>query len=339
MYWGDVNARARGLATRLLDRPTLERLGREGSLREVAEGLRARGFPVRAEGAERRTPEALEEAVRRGTGARTALLARWLGPRTEVLRVLFEAEDRRSARALLRGAAAGAPPADRIAGLVPTPELPAEALKELAEAPGPADVARGLRERGHPFGEALSEEGGEASDLLEVERRLAASFAARAVAAVPRRESALRRFVARVLDLENGWTALLWDGSSDEPPAEGFFLEGGRVLDRERFRRVAGGDSFAGRREALAAAFGNTPLGRAIGRAPDDPGVLAVRTLRARIAEERAAALRAPLGPAPVLLYALRLRGEASDLRRIVWGAALGAPAGTVLGELVAEGR
>lgn len=336
LFWGDVNARARGLGTRLLNRPALERLAGAAGMRGVADGLAARGFPVPGEEPGRRRPEVLEAVVRRLAGDRTALLLRWLGPRAEVVRVLFEAEERRSVRALLRGAAAGAPPAERTAGLVPTPALPASALEDLARARDPTGVVEGLLARDHPFGEALRGGGdGEAPGLLEAERRLAAAFAARAVSAVPRREPGLRRFVERTVDLENAWTALLWDGAPEEPPAEGFFLEGGRVLDRERFRGILSGESSEERRSVLARAFGETPLGRAFGRSVPDPGALEGPALRARIREERAAALREPLGPAPLLLYALRLRAEAFDLRRIVWGVALGAPSAEVGAELV----
>ena len=48
--------------------------------------------------------------------------------------------------------------------------------------------------------------------------------------------------------------------------------------------------------------------------------------LTARVAAQRAAARRAPLGPAPVLWYALELRAETVALSRIIWGLALGAP-------------
>jgi hypothetical protein len=41
---------------------------------------------------------------------------------------------------------------------------------------------------------------------------------------------------------------------------------------------------------------------------------------------------REPLGPAPVLRYALMLRAQTLDLRRIIWGLSLGVP-GALLGE------
>ena len=53
-----------------------------------------------------------------------------------------------------------------------------------------------------------------------------------------------------------------------------------------------------------------------------------------RIAAMHAAERRDPAGPASVLEFGLRLRAEAVDLRRLIWGVALGAP-GSVAGALV----
>jgi vacuolar-type H+-ATPase subunit C/Vma6 len=43
----------------------------------------------------------------------------------------------------------------------------------------------------------------------------------------------------------------------------------------------------------------------------------------------------APLGPAPLLAYALRLRAEMIDLRRIIWGVALAVPRAALTRDLV----
>ena len=136
--WEDLATRARGLATHLLGRADLDGLARAESLDALADVLRARGFLPAGGPA---TPGALELAVRRMAGARLAVLAAWGHARNTLLAVVFEDEDRRSLRALLRGAVRAAPPEERLAGLIPTPGLPERALAELAGQPTPGAIA------------------------------------------------------------------------------------------------------------------------------------------------------------------------------------------------------
>jgi hypothetical protein len=96
---------------------------------------------------------------------------------------------------------------------------------------------------------------------------------------------------------------------------------------------AAGDGGLAGRR--LAAAFAGTPLAVPFERHGGDPARLEDAVLRARIGELVRAARAAPLGPAPLLAYALRLRAQTIDLRRLVWGVALASPRGALAQELV----
>ena len=57
--------------------------------------------------------------------------------------------------------------------------------------------------------------------------------------------------------------------------------------------------------------------------------------LRARIRQLTRVTRTAPLGPAPLLAYALRLRAEMVDVQRIIWGRALGVSPDALVGELV----
>jgi hypothetical protein len=50
---------------------------------------------------------------------------------------------------------------------------------------------------------------------------------------------------------------------------------------------------------------------------------------------QRRAARLDPLGSAPFVLFLLRLQAQSTDLRRLAWGAALGAPADLLRSELV----
>jgi len=148
--WGDLNARARGLATHLASRPTLEQLAESPTLAALARDCVATGvLPAEPE---QPAPFAFELAFRRVAALQLKTLIRWMGPRTEALRFLLEDEDRRSLRALLRGAAAGVAAETRLAGLIPTPSLPERLLTELARQPRCRDavallVASGMSNR------------------------------------------------------------------------------------------------------------------------------------------------------------------------------------------------
>lgn len=327
VVWGDLIARACGLGTHLLTAPELDALSRSPDLPALADALRRQGYPM---GDETKSAAHLEAAVRRVAAVHLAILGRWAGRRRETLAVLFEDEDRRSLRALLRGAAAGAPPDDRLAGLLPTAALPVRALGELARQSTPGDVAALLVTWGNPYGSALLPEAGAAvPDLLKLEIQVNRTFAGRALRAARRasRRGPLVEYVHETIDLENAAAALvLAAGARDLVPRD-HFLPGGRRLTMAAFEEaiVAGEGPAAAHR--LADAFAGTPIAGALERAGTDPAGLERALLRARIALRRGAARAAPLGPAPVLLYALRLRAQVLDLQRIIWGVALGAPA------------
>lgn len=331
--WGDLDARARGLGARLLDRTALARLAAlpdPVALGRALEALWPATAPFREPA---REPERI---VRRALAARVALLARWAGPRWPAAGIVFEDEERRTVRALVRGAVQGAPARDRLRGLVPTPWLGAEALEAAADAATVEAVVRILDRRGHPWGGALLRRVEAAPfDPFVLEREVDRIFARRARAAARRGDARLAHHVARTIDLENAWTALAAERLAGDADPGGAWLEGGAAIDRAGWEAALGREP-AARRRWLAARFGRSPLGRVLGDLSVDASRLEGAALAARIAEERVAARRDPLTTAPFLLYALRLRGEAMDLGRVVWGVALGAPAEVVAAELVA---
>lgn len=318
--WVDVVARARGLRTHRLAPASLHALRRAPDLAALGRALRQTGFPV--DEGERRAP-ALDLAVRRRAASELRILVRWCGPRAAELPVIFEDEDRRSLRALLRGSLQRAPTDARLAGLVPTPTLPERALSELAEAPSPAAVAALLTIWGHPFAPGLRLAAGAAApDPLALDIALDRAWAARARAGAKRGGPELTRFVADAVDLANAGTALVMAGSP-RPRVTEQFLEGGRHLDRARYVELLA-KSRATATGLLAATFAETPYAPVFRAAPLHG--LDEAILTARVAVQRAAARRAPLGPAPVLWYALELRAETVAVSRIIWGVALGAP-------------
>jgi vacuolar-type H+-ATPase subunit C/Vma6 len=332
MRWDDLNARVRGLSGHLLGRTAIESLAEEPDLESLARRLRDGPYDAGLRGAVP-TASAIDLSVRRAAAARIATIARWAGPRAPHLAVIFEDEDRRSIRALLRGAVAGVRAETRLAGLVPTPELPEGALEELARQPTAARVAALLVAWGNPLGSAIFEQASASQpDLFMVELELAQVYAARAHRAS--RNPALRRFAADVIDAENAASAVVLAGRKLGIEPVRAFLPGGRRVTQSlfldaalapdadvaliRLARIDGG------RSTLARAFANTM-----------PEALERTLLRMRIVSQRRAAREHPLSPAPLLAYALRLRSEVIDLRMITWGLGLRAPRTVVLDQLI----
>ena len=140
-----VGARARGLRAHLFTRAELEKLAAEDS---VARGL-ARSGKLVAGPADTAQTDELERAVRLTAKAHLATIARWEGA-APVLEAFAAEQDRRSLRALLRGAQQAAPSERRLAGLVPTSTLPERLLSSLARLPTPADIVSHLVSVNHP---------------------------------------------------------------------------------------------------------------------------------------------------------------------------------------------
>lgn len=331
--WEDLNARARGLSTRLLRRARLEALAASPDLGALATELRSAGLLVPESPAP--SPQTLDLAVRRMAAARLRTLARWSGPRTAVLSVVFEDEDRRSLRAILRGAVEGAPAEARLSGLIPTPSLPERALKELARQPTTAAAATLLLAWRHPYGPVIASEARTADpNLFRLEMALNRAFAARALAGA-RRSATLLAYVRDVIDLENGRTALVLASQGTDVVPKDVFLAGGRRVSIEAFElAVASGDP-ARAGERLSEAFAGTPPAEPFRRQSQDPVALERALLRAQIVNLWRTSRLYPLGPAPLLGFLLRLRAEVLDLRQIIWGVALGAPRAVVTETLV----
>ena len=327
--WDDVNARARGLGAHLLGRARLEELADSSDLAELRNGLDRAGYPLSGmgRGPTGTTPPDFEVALRRNYRARTSILVRWCGDRARYLSVVFEDEDRRSLRALLRGAVAGASSERRLSGLVPTPSLPQRALEELARMSTASAIAATLTGWRNPYGPWIRSEAEKPRpDLFRLEILVNRLFAERALRATRRAGRELQRFAEESIDLENALAALaLCDDATDVDPEE-CFLEGGRRLGLENFSEVARAANASEASRALAPAFASTPFARVLEGRAGDAASVELGFFRARVEKLVERARGEPLSPFPLLAFLFRLRAEAIDLRNLVWSLALGAP-------------
>jgi vacuolar-type H+-ATPase subunit C/Vma6 len=314
--WEDVNARVSGLASRLIAPDALAALARAQDLQELSRTFAGMGLiPEEIPNA---TAPLLELALRRKAGHEIALIRRWLGSRIEVA-VALDAEDRRSLRALVRGAAAGAPADARLTGLLPTPTLPERLLRDLASRSSIREQAALLVAAGHPSGPALLEAAAEGEpDLFAVELAISRAFAERARRAAGRGGSLLREYVGDLIDGDNCRSALLLAGGAGGDPAGPAFIEGGRRLTRELFERSAAtGDPDRAARQ-LGRAF-PAETSAALLRHADAPAALEAALEAQQTSRLTRAARCDPLGPAPLLLFFRRLRTQAVALGEQVW--------------------
>jgi vacuolar-type H+-ATPase subunit C/Vma6 len=322
--WDDVNARARGLSTRLLGRRRLEELAMVPSLTELASELVRAGYaPTRIA-----TAPALEQTVRLYALSRMRLVTRWCGARSRFLLVAFEDEDRRSLRALVRGALAGATTETRLSGLVPTATLPERALRELARLSTVPEIAATLTAWKNPYGQALQPQTERTQpDLFRIEMAINRLFASRAASAARKAGRELKRFVEESIDLENAAAAMVLRRQAIDVEPEECFLEGGRSIDRRRFVEAI-------RSEGISP-LANTPFARHLASAGADPSTFELAVLRLRLRELLLRARREPLSAAPLLAFLLRLRAQTLDLRHLIWTLSLGAPRTGLLQHMV----
>jgi vacuolar-type H+-ATPase subunit C/Vma6 len=335
MQWDDVNARARGLATHLLPPARISELAAAGDLADLLRRLERVGCPLTLDPGPL-TGAVVEAAVRQRAGSRLRLLAQWCGPRAPALAIVFEDEDRRSLRALIRGAVAATSPEARLAGTLPTFSLPLRALEELARQTDLHAMGALLALWGNPYAVVLREvESADQPDLLRLEMRLVREFARRAIEAARRGDHILRLHVGETLDLENSWAALLLAGGDDDIESSECFVPGGDRITSAVFEAAAAAPDRAAAAYRLARAFGAGALGRALLRTARRPSELEGERLAAQLDQRRAAARLDPLSSAPVLAYALALRAETRMLGQLVWGVTLGLPPSALAAELV----
>ena len=171
--------------------------------------------------------------------------------------------------------------------------------------------------------------------LLDLERALVSGFAERSLAAARAGDCNLREFVRARIDVCNLEMALTFaPGPHDVQPGM-LFTDGGAALSRAAFIDACVGRSVAETTARLEHALAATPLQSVLRAAAGAPARLEIRALGQALDAQRRAARLDPLGSAPLLLFLLRLQAQSADLRRLAWGAVLGAPAEMLRSELV----
>jgi vacuolar-type H+-ATPase subunit C/Vma6 len=321
-----LDARARGLALHLCSRGELERWAALPDPPALAQALQASGrlaapLPAGADAAD------IEQAQRRSVTEVIARLARWGGTTNPVLEAFYAEQERRSLRALLRGAAQGASADARLAGLLPTPRLLLPVLAELAQARSPREIAMRLLVLGDAHAAALvALTARPRVDLLEVELALARVLTERLQRAAKRGDAALRETIRSRIDLVNAQAALALASSPGEAAAPSTFVAAGGSLERTGFLAAAKAGSRAGAASTLARVFAGSALARLFASASADPAQLEGAALVQGIAALRRRSRIDPLGSAPVQLFLARLEAQSQDLRRLAWGIAFGVP-------------
>ena len=322
-----ADARARGLGLRLFRRAELDQLAGAPDLPALTRSL-GRSPQLAPPIEEPATVARIELSVRQTAARHLGLLAKW-GGAMPALAVFHARQDRRSVRAMVRGAIQGAPFEVRLAGLLPTPALPERALVELARQPSPSKVAAHLMVLGHPYAARLAPVCAAAHPaLFDVELALVRAFAETIVAAARRGDANLVAFAREQIDLCNLQLVRLFVAGPRDIDASKCFVEGGRWLTRRDFVLACAEDGVAAAAH-LTRALAGSPL------ASLDPSRLEHAALVSALARQRVVARLDPLGSAPLLGFLLRLEAQSLDLLRIAWGAALGAPPELVRPELV----
>ncbi len=320
-------ARARGVSTRLLSRETLETLAETDDLPGFARGLSRLGGAIDPVG-EPADIFVIERAIGRTANRHLRTLYRFQERRRGVLDVFAALQDRRSLRAILRGAAQGASPETRLDGVLPTPLLPQRALLELAHQASPAAAVSQLTLLGHPDAQRLLPIVQQSQpDLLAVDIVLLRGFAERATRIASGTDGPMRDFVSALIDVGNAQNALLVSSAPRDIDPKAIFVHGGRWLTVGAFVSAANAGSQQSALDAIAAAFARSPLASSLPVVASDFASVDRAFLTAALRMLAHTTLLNPLSTAPVLRVLLLVDAQCRDLRALAWGAVLATPA------------
>jgi len=323
--WDALLARAAGLSTGLLPGSSLDELSRVTDLDDCASRLMRMGVDIPAEGAS--LVARLEHGIRRFSAAPVRILASWGRPDPEPVLIFLRDEDRRSLRRLSRGALAGRPSARRLSGLIPTVTLPERILGSLARCSSIAEIGRMLVAWGNPFGSPLLALGSDPRpDPLAVETALDRRWAELGRADARRVGGEFLRYVEDSIDFANARSLLVLITRQGGGEAAGFFLDGGRRLDRAGYLELAKLPNLDELLSALKRRLAGSAFAHALVLSGESLTRFEDVLLREQVREATRRARLEPLGGASLLRFLLRLRVQVVAVSRAVWGCALAAP-------------
>ena len=311
----------------MVPRDALERLADAGDLAGFARGLVRLGAAIDPVG---ETPDifTIERAIERTASRYIRTLHRWQTRSPGVLDLVNADRERRSLRALLRGAVQGAPFEARVAGLLPTSSLPLPVLIALARQASAAAVVKRLMFFRRPHADRLLALAGSARpNLMAIEVALLEDYADCATRAAARGDDILRQFVHSRIDVINAQNALLMCGGPRElGPGDGF-VGGGRWLTRPDFVSASAAESQDAARAYLRTALAKTPLAPLLGAVLSGMAQMERTFLAETLKQLTRASRLAPLSSAPLLRVLVRIETQSHDLRALAWGAFLDTPA------------
>lgn len=321
-FWGDLAARARGLASRLLDSAHFRALARTRTVEEF--GVLLADWHIVPTGNEPLSASLLERHVGHRYASALEVLAAWAGEeRSTLLAPLLEEDTCRALRSLVRaafGRRAATGPGDV---LVLPMELSALPLATLGTPPTLGELADFLRESGSPYAAPLvAQAERHQPDLLELETALYRLWATRAAKVARRAGPAMTTYVSRYIDWHNAETALLLAGRSEDLEHATLFIGGGATIGKEIFLAAARASSVEQARALLRVMLRRTSLLQPLMVKKGRTEAL----LRVLQREQQSIARLDPLGVGTIVWLVLSLRLEVLQLQRLLWGIAMGAP-------------
>ena len=324
MNWTSIVARTRGLSAHLLPEATLRAIEECATLRELVARLTECSYLASDRGEAVMGPREIELACRRVAADRLAILERWALDDPELLLPFTLAEDVRSVRAIVRGAAAGVAADHRLVGLIPTRMLPLRALLHLASLDDIAEMRALLASWEHPLAVALDWRADRTHlDVLTIECRLLEQWARASLHAAGRigASRSIGAFVAQAIDLANATTTRILASQRAETSGSGLFVPGGRAFTRNDMLDAAAGHDFLAAARRVHARHPGSAIDVALS---SDSRHLEEDVLAAQIAEARERTRQDPLDPGVIALFLLRLRAEQGRIIRAAWSCALG---------------
>ena len=337
-----LNARLGAMRGLLLARSDYDRLLAAPDLRGISLALRETPYGSHLDSTGRQASEiaGMEEALRRNFQETLSRLLSISGVDCrEAVRILLGSLELQVVKTVLRGKAAGLPPEEILASLVPTGIHGEAELRELCRQPNVRAVADLLATWRDPWGEPLSRAMKgyrDSRDLYLLEAaldRFRAGEAERGLRAIrpfgEDREDALPLFHSLSVDRANLMTAL--KAVAEEIPLrdpETYFLPGGRIYTARDFANLLASKS-VGEALSLSArslfAVALRPFSSVSG------GILHLADVERELERVLLRAMRAqmrrdPLGWGPLASYLLNKTREIRNLRTICYGKRAGLP-------------